>query len=430
MKIKLIEDQDYLRATVRNVLRPYGQVLPLSSYQSFLELPLEELRETDLFIIDLDLEEELLGLKILDQLQSINSYKVVLTGRDSQPIIHEVYKRGADDYLVKPFSVEDLNNIIKSLKTRKSHLSAFEKFHLNESCLAQLPAITESDLPVFLRGETGTGKTTIARAIHENSAHSKGSFVAFNCSEFAETLQESELFGHVKGSFTGAIKDKVGLIQQAHLGTLFLDEVATMPMSLQTKLLKVLEEKSFSPVGSEKTLSSEFRLISASCEDIDEKVKSGEFREDLYFRLQGLGLVLPNLRDQKKVLLKKIEEFRTAESRRRVIDDGAFSCLMNYSWPGNFRELQKELQVLVARKINIVRKEDLPIKMTIETQPSLDGTDVCLDDIRSLGLKNYLAKVEKEILQKVLEENRGKVRKTLSDLKISSHGFYRIQQGK
>lgn len=428
MKITLIEDQDYLRASVKNVLRPHAQVVPLSSYRSFRELSQGELEQTDLFIIDLDLEEELLGLKILEQLKSVNAYKIVLTGRDSQEIVREVYRQGADDYLVKPFTADTLLKVIKTVMTRQTGLRAFEKFELNEQSKTQLQAIIDCSLPVYIKGETGTGKTTIAKQIHENAGTQNGPFVAFNCSELAETLQESELFGHVKGSFTGAIKDKVGLIQLAHKGTLFLDEVATMPMSLQTKLLKVIEEKSFSPVGSEKRLESNFRLISASCEDLEQKVKSGEFREDLYFRLQGLNLRLPNLRDQKNRLRQSLEGFTSGSSRRRLIDDEAMSCLLNYNWPGNFRELQKELDILEAKNINVVSKEDLSLKIREENKSESKTCDFSTDDVLVLGLKSYIAQIEKEIVQKVLAENRGKVRKTLAQLKISSHGFYRIQQ--
>lgn len=426
MKIVLIEDQHFLRISLKNALKGDAQVEALASYQEFQQLNSRQLQEIDLFVIDMDLEEELLGLKILSDLQNCQAHKLVLTGRDDQEVIAQAYQRGADDYLVKPFSLEDLKEVLESVRLKEKDLSFLKCYNFCDQEKKLLKNSLTSNLPIYLSGETGTGKTTLAKELHLASARANGPMISFNCSEFSENLMESELFGHVKGAYTGALKDKKGRIELAHQGTLFLDEVATMPLSLQAKLLKVIEEKEFYPVGSECKVHSDFKLISASCENLETLVAQGLFREDLYYRLKGVNLSLKPLRESPEKLQTMIGSYLSQEKRRKVIEPEALEALMSYSWPGNYREFTKEMEILSTLKINCIKLSDLSF-LTKKTQSNFrDQFDVV--KIKKMGLKQFVAQMEKDILKMVLEENRGKVRQTITDLKISSQGFYRIQK--
>jgi transcriptional regulator with GAF, ATPase, and Fis domain len=218
-----------------------------------------------------------------------------------------------------------------------------------EKVLKTLDRVTNAQVPVHVFGETGTGKELMARALHENSYRSNQSFVAINCSAFTETLLESELFGYVKGAFTGADRDRKGLFEQAHQGTLFLDEVADMTLSMQAKLLRVLQEQEVRPVGGRQPIKIDVRIVSATNKDLKEQVKIGEFREDLYYRLAGLTLRLPTLSERKddipllvKHLIEKIRGHNKIEAEITVAPD-ALQTLLTHTWPGNIRELEQVL---------------------------------------------------------------------------------------
>lgn len=426
MKILIIEDQHFLRLSLKNALKPYAHVDALSSYSEFKQRSHEGFAEIDLFIIDLDLEEELQGLKILRELQNHSAHKLILTGRDDKDVIARAYENGADDYLVKPFSSEDLKEVLESVNLGNNNLSFLEHYSFSEQEEKLVRSSLSSELPIYLCGETGTGKTTLARELHLAGAKAEGPFISFNCSEFSENLMESELFGHVKGAYTGALKDKKGRVELAHNGTLFLDEVATMPLSLQSKLLKVIEERDFYPVGGEQKIYSHFKLISASCENLETLVQKGQFREDLFYRLKGINLNLLPLRSSPHKVKALVESYLSLQRRRKVIEPQALEALINYTWPGNYREFKKEMEILNTLKINCIKLSDLTFLCERNGTTQKDYYDV--EKVKKMGLKNYLSQIEKDILKIVLEENRGRVRQTLTDLKISSQGFYRIQK--
>jgi transcriptional regulator with PAS, ATPase and Fis domain len=255
-----------------------------------------------------------------------------------------------------------------------------------------------------------------------SSCGEKTPFIHLNCSEISESLLESELFGHEKGAFTGAVKSKKGMLELADGGILFLDEIATMPMSLQKKLLKAIEERAFYPVGSEKIVTSNFRLISATCENLQEKILKGEFRSDLYYRLEGFNVHLKALRERKSDLEELIKSFQKKSERRFIFDPDAKSLLLSYSWPGNIRELSKVMDIIQLKENGKVTVADLN-KLLVEKKYS---AEINIDDVKEMGLNSYVEKMEMAILSKTLKQNKDKVRKTLSDLKISNNAFYRI----
>ncbi len=266
--------------------------------------------------------------------------------------------------------------------------------------------VSESNATVLLRGESGTGKSMVARAIHFNSARKDGAFVVVNCSALPETLIESELFGHERGAFTGAVNMKKGRFEMADNGTIFLDEIGELPHSVQVKLLTVIQEKEFQRVGGTRTIKTNVRIIAATNKNLEEAMKAGEFREDLYYRLNVFPIYLPPLRERRTDLVLLAEHFLAKyaeENHRKVnrISEPAIDCLMKYRWPGNIRELQNciERAVLVSDE-NVIRIHHLPPHLQI-----MGAGDDEKRNIRSLA--GAVANFEKELIVEALADTGG-----------------------
>lgn len=404
-----------------------SKVTEAASAQEALALLAE--RSFDLAFVDLDLESKLAGFDIIKMLKSKSIHTIVLSGREEEEIIERAYLLGCRDFLSKPFTKTSIDSVLAKFKNSKSDLLDKLKQTLltnDPETEAQLKVIEQAvygNHPILITGETGTGKTFLAKYIHGLIGAEKP-FVHLNCAEISESLIESELFGHEKGAFTGAVKAKKGLMELADGGVLFLDEIATLPLMLQKKLLKAIEEKTFYPVGSEKSVSSNFRLISATCESLKEKVASGEFREDFLFRLEGFNVELKSLRERSCDLNELINYFLKQNKRRIILSAEARAEMLTYAWPGNVRELQKVIEILRSHEKGIIEKSDLAGLLQKTVKTSKEKID--LKQVREMGLANYLEALEADILVKVLAENNDKVRKTLGDLKLSNNSFYRI----
>lgn len=293
-------------------------------------------------------------------------------------------RAGAHDFLPKPFEVEDLANRIAhatELRQLREEVRRLRETHgtdhagmIGESPSMQrlyglLDRVASSGAPVLIRGETGTGKELVARAVHARSTRASGPFVAINCAAVPAELLESELFGHVRGAFTGAQKQRNGLFLEASGGTLFLDEVAELPVALQAKLLRALQEKCVRPVGSDKEIPFDARIVSATHRDVDALVEQGAFREDLSYRLNVLNLALPPLRERGSDILLLADHFRAAIAERtgrevRGIRADAARRLLDYAWPGNVRELASAMERAVAlAEYETITVADLPEKI-------------------------------------------------------------------
>ncbi len=320
---------------------------------------------------------------------------ILITAHATISTAVEAVKLGAFDYLTKPFEDDQLYIAIeKALKFKKlENENKFLREQLDgrdrkrnligiskpfKDLLALVDKVAPTDATVLLSGESGTGKEMIARAIHLGSVRAGGPFVAVNCAAIPRELIESELFGHVKGAFTGAIKDKKGKFELANGGTLLMDEISELGFELQAKLLRVIQERVIEPVGSEKTTEIDIRLIAATNVDLTQKVAEGKFREDLFYRLNIIPIRVPPLRERAEDIPVLLNEFlaRFSPGQKIVIDNDLLKKLHDYAWPGNIRELENLVErMVILKKSNLLTLSDLPTEFGANTRTSAAEVD-------------------------------------------------------
>ncbi len=374
----------------------------------------------DLAIADLRLGSED-GLDVTEELLRIHPGLpvIILTAHGSIPNAVEAMQRGAFGYLTKPFDDQELKakieeglspqrmrGEIQRLKSLVNELYGMENIVARspamQRILQQVVQVADSDATILLFGETGTGKEVFARVIHSNSRRSKGAFVALNCAAIPETLFESELFGHVRGAFTSAHGAKRGLFQSANGGTLFLDEIGEMPLSMQVKLLRAVQEREVREVGSELSTKIDVRIIAATNKDLGEAVKNGSFRNDLYYRISVVPLFIPPLRDRRDDIPLLAQHFLTASAKRankalRGFTPAALNRLVGHPWPGNVRELEN-----VIEKAAVMTRQDM---ITPDLLPSM-GTS---PDAPLKPLTEAKEEFEKTYLKNVLQLTGGNI---------------------
>lgn len=374
----------------------------------------------DLAILDLQLVRQD-GISLMEELHRVRPDMpvIILTAHGSIESAVEAMKRGAFTYLTKPFDARELIlhvehalenkrlaseiNRLKGLLTQRYDFqNIVARSAAMQTVLEAVSRIAKTDSTVYVRGESGTGKELIARAIHLASNRKDKPFVAINCAALPETLLESELFGHEKGAFTGAVKSSKGLFAQAHEGSIFLDEIGDMPLSIQAKFLRVLQERQFYPVGSEQPLEVDVRVIVATNKDLEEHVRQGLFREDLYYRIHVIPIVLPPLRERKEDIPVLVDHFLKkfcGQMNKDIkgLTPLAMQRLMLHDWPGNVRELENTIEYALAMTRQDVLTEDLilPAKGTSE------------ETIKPL--KEARETFEKSYLIRILELTRGNV---------------------
>jgi DNA-binding NtrC family response regulator len=377
------------------------------------------------------------GLELLDIIKQNypQTVVIVITGYGTIDSAVKAIKKGAYDYLTKPIIDDELrlaverainqqsliseNENLRSQLERKRRLENIISHNYKMAKIFDLvEAVADSKTTILMAGPSGTGKSMLARAIHQHSSRSEKPFVEVSCGALPETLLESELFGHVRGSFTGAVNDKEGKFLAADGGTIFLDEIANASPALQAKLLRVLEDRQFEPVGSNKTRTVDTRIILASNRNLDEEVRQGRFREDLYYRINVVTIELPPLCERVGDVRLLAEHFlrmySTQHNRNKLgITDEAIEYLERYPWPGNVRELENVIErAALLSKGKFVGPEDLPDSIKVEQSRQLKK-------YQSMNLKEALAGPEKDIIRQALQANHWNRQATAKALDIN-----------
>jgi DNA-binding NtrC family response regulator len=359
---------------------------------------------------------------------------IVITGYGTVKDAVDAIKHGASDFIAKPFQFDELMHVLdKALEQRRlTSENAYLRSQLEEryqfggilgrsrpmqALFQLLETVARSSSTILVTGETGTGKEVVARAIHHNSPRRAHRFVALNCSAIPETLLEAELFGHVRGAFTGAVGTRQGRFEQAHKGTLFLDEVGTMSVALQMKLLRALQEREFERVGDNQTIKVDVRVIAATNSDLARMVAEGGFREDLFYRLNVIPIELPPLRERRDDIPLLVKHFlaKFAPETPLHVSQGAMRALMAYPWPGNVRQLENAVERAVA--LSDGRQEitstDLPSE--VQSTPQTATTPFVEFPEDGLDLPRYLASIERDLINRALERT-GNNRNRAADL--------------
>lgn len=426
----IIEDDKYARLNLREILQSYGIIEEAADVQQARAKLL--LRPYDIVLTDIELGEGS-GVELISEIVKKGSHCIVVSSYEGDETIEKAYTLGAKHYLSK-FKLKDqlpvyINKFLQAKQAKFEKMLEEEFITQDEELISDLKKLCEinwKNQSLFITGPTGTGKSLLGKLIHEIT-HSEANLVHLNCSEVAENLLESELFGHEKGAFTGADQKKDGKLKLAHGGTLFLDEVATMPMSMQQKLLKALDEKTFYPVGSSTPVRSDFTLITATCEDLQEKMLRKEFREDFFHRISGFQFHLKSLSERPLDIDLLVRHFQANSSRRFVIKPEAMQLLKKHSWPGNVRELRKTCERFSNGGSGIVDAQLISKMLGVEAKQQAT-IEIWEEHVFQHGLKSYISMIEKKAVEESLKRNNGKITACIKDLKISSSAFYRILQ--
>jgi two-component system response regulator AtoC len=380
IRILIADDEKNLRTVLEKELSDEGYDVQGTGNGSDAAALLEK-DEYDVLLLDQNMPG-MDGMEVLKKIKSqeLPTEVIILTGHGTVSTAVQAMKLGAYDYLTKPFKTEELKAIVERayekkkilnenlrLKTQIKRQSETQgivtESHLMLEILETVKKVAVSDFPIVIYGESGTGKELVARAIHDASPRADGPFIPLNCGAIPQTMIESELFGHEKGAFTGAHERKLGLLEIAGNGTLFLDEIGELPLSLQVKLLRVIETSRFFRVGGVKEVRVSVKFISASNKDIKAEVEKGAFRADLYYRISALTLHIPPLRERREDIPLLIEHFRKKNPafKQKQFRNDALKALSQYAWPGNVRELQNVVhRTFLLSHENMIAERDLP----------------------------------------------------------------------
>ena len=443
--VLVVEDDIDLRRTISESLESEGFAAAQSPDATDA---IERLKAFayDAVVIDLHLPDAS-GMDVLDE--AVSRYPeiraVVITGFGGVTEAVSAMKRGAVDFLIKPFQLTQLARVIQAavdqrrLREENAELRAqlrdrfrFDNIIGRDSTMQQLFSTLELVAPmnstVLIQGETGTGKELIARTIHHHSSRADQKFVAFNSAAIPESLAEAELFGHVKGAFTGAISSRVGRFELAHRGTLFIDEVASMSLPLQSKLLRAIQEREVERVGDSKPMKVDIRIVAATNTDLRQMVKEGSFREDLYYRLNVIPVRLPPLRARKEDVPLLAHHFIKKSCQEngiavKPISQEALRVLMAYDWPGNIRQFENAIEHAVAMSLtaNEIGADSLPEDVRTKSGPAVVPTVSIPDE--GINFTNVVSQLERELILRCLEKTGGNKRQAARLLNLSRTTF-------
>jgi DNA-binding NtrC family response regulator len=393
-RLLVVDDERSICSTIEAAVRAMGHEVDVAD-SGEMALNIMRRNSPDILLTDLRMD----GMSGLDLLGKSREYfpgvtVAMMTAFGTIDTAVSAMKNGAYDYLVKPFTPEQLEHLVERIEEFRRLRDENNKLRYQVDALSEPSGIVTSnarmhkvldtakkvavtDSTILITGESGTGKTLLAKLIHDGSQRAKGPFAVVNCATLSENLLESELFGHVRGAFTGAVKDKMGRFQVADTGTVFLDEIGEISPGLQTKLLRILQEREFERVGDTRTMRVDVRIVAATNKDLEREVREGRFREDLYFRLNVIELHMPSLRQRPEdigVLSDQLltRSFMSTGRKPRPLSEEARKAILGYGWPGNIRELKNALErAAILCTGDVVTVEDLPDRVLEHTsQPS------------------------------------------------------------
>ncbi|MDE0828830.1 MAG: sigma-54 dependent transcriptional regulator [Vicinamibacterales bacterium] len=426
----IVEDEAPLRDATAERLMEHGyQVVAVGSGEEALERLIDfafDVVLTDLRLPGID------GREVLDA--ALERYPeivgIVMTGFGTVKDAVEAIKRGAAEFITKPFQFDQLLHVLASaleqrrLRSENAYLrSQLEERYRFEGLVGRSPqmrklfdvleTVANSTSTVLINGETGTGKELAARAIHHNSRRRAHRFVALNCSAVPETLLEAELFGHVRGAYTGAVANRAGRFEVADRGTLFLDEVGTMDVALQAKLLRVLQERELERIGDTRTIKIDVRVIAATNADLPQLVKNGLFREDLYYRLNVIPVLLPPLRERREDIPLLVRHFvsrlsqQQTPAREITVTQEAMRRMMGYPWPGNIRQLENAIERALALGGDRTQIDVADLPPELQDPADVDQPAVAILPDGGLDLPTYIANIERGLIAQALDDTGG-----------------------
>lgn len=422
MRILLIDDEDRIRDVLSDILQDENHTV-FCAEDGIKGLEILKKEKIDLCFLDVWMPK-MGGIEVLQQIK--DNYKkievIMISGHAKIDLAVTSTKIGAYGFIEKPLSIEKILSMVEEIKNKKNNIPKQESIEqmIGESekfkKIKQLiESASKSEARILILGENGTGKELVAREIHNNSFRSDKNFVGVNCAAIPENLIESELFGHVKGAFTGASMDRIGKFEQASGGTLFLDEIADMSLSTQAKVLRVLQEMKITKIGSSETLSIDVRIIAATNKDIKEEISNGNFREDLFYRLNVIPIRMPSLSERKDDIPLLINYFLQklvpAKQKIKTVSTKAMEYLKNYSWPGNIRQLRN----IIERLSIIIPNEEIKL---IDVQKHLENVEEVKssEDYNQKYDKYKLSiareKFEKDFIENKLKENNYNITQT------------------
>ena len=441
-KILIVDDEKNIGFFLETFLKREGyEPFYVSTSQEALKI--FDKHPFDLVLLDIKMPD-INGIELLKEFKRkrSNINVIMITAYPSIETAVEAMREEAFDYINKPLDLQELKQLIERALAREKKVSKTKVFHYGNivarspamlRILETLPKVASTKANVLIMGESGVGKKIIAHAIHRLSPRNEEPFVTVNCAGIPETLLESELFGYKKGAFTGATTDRMGLFQSAHKGTLFLDEIGDLSLTLQVRLLRVVEEKRVKPLGSNKEIEVDIRLISATNQDLEQKVTAGQFREDLYYRLNVIPIRIPPLRERKEDIPVLVDYFLKKYSKELgketpKISSSALSFLMEYGFPGNVRELEHIIERCVALETgNIILPESLVIS-DFKKKKHLLKEEAELPS-EGIDLEKKLAQIEKKFILEALKRTKGVKKEAAKLLNLSFRSFrYKLQK--
>lgn len=450
-KILVVDDEQLILDTVGDILEDEGyQVLTAESGEECLRM-ISDGEVPDLILLDIWMPG-MDGIEVLKQLKESHPFLpvIIMSGHGTIETAVKATKLGAFDFIEKPLSMDQLlvscdkalkfkdlqdENVLLKERTRPVRNLTGESPSMKE-LMEQIKIVAPTDAWVLIQGENGTGKELVAQTIHRLSKRASKPLIEINCAAIPEELIESELFGHEKGAFTGAVSMKRGKFDLANGGTLFMDEIGDMSLSTQAKILRVLQEQKFQRVGGSRTIKVDVRIIAATNKNLEEEIKKGNFREDLYFRLNVIPIYVPPLRERKEDIPLLVDEFLKEFSQGRITpEDGVIEAMKAYDWPGNVRELRNLIErMVILSRDGKIRLKDLPSQIIdsagrgLRPQSRADGAQELAPDASCFScpdFKQAKTEFEREYLKRKLEEFGGNIKRTAESIGIERRHLHR-----